>query len=554
MEGASESRLSHTAAFLFFLFFRAISASERNPAMSPYNPAEVILLSCGEHSQTEDGNGRIWKGDVEAGFLASDKTITSTADSQTSVPQVPYMTARIFTSKATYVFPVSDGWKFVRLYFYPANYNHFVASSALFSVSSGRYTLLHNFSSYITSQAQNLDYLIHEFSIYAKNGFLNLTFSPSPHVSNAYGFVNGIEIVSTLNIFSEPARAVLDGRMPPQTYRVLNESALQTVVRLNVGGRYISPVEDSGLFRAWYDDSQYIYGAAFGVTFSSHLNKSIEYTAAVPPYMAPYEVYETARSMGPSPFINQNYNLTWIFPIDAGFNYMVRLHFCEILPIIYKENQRVFKIFLHNQTAETEADVITWGDKKNGVAVYRDYFVLMSYDASPELWVALYPNVATGTEYVDAILNGIEIFKLSAYDGNLARSNPVLPSDIAVNTGPVYRSAPPRNSKNGKLVAILVGVVAIASLVYVAFITFSRWAYGSDAQRLPFTQFNQGRNKKEGQIATSKRGRPFSFAEMKMAGDDHDGVDRHSTAHEDSEEHSQSQGAVFPYMMEVRGR
>ncbi|KAL5974828.1 hypothetical protein ACLOJK_031500 [Asimina triloba] len=411
-------------------------------------------------------------------------------------------------SESTYVFPVSEGWKFVRLYFYPANYGRVLAPNAIFSVSSGPLTLLRNFSSYITSKARNLDHLLYEFSIYARDGFLNLTFTPSPHVPNAYGFVNGIEIVSMPNIFSETARVVLDDRLPPHTYPVSKESALQTVVRLNVGGRDISPVEDSGLFRAWYDDSPYIYGAAFGVAFSSQLSKGIEFTAAVPPYMAPSQVYETARSMG-SPYINQYYNLTWIFPVDAGFNYLVRLHFCEIKSVIYKQNQRVFKIFLHNQTAEKGADVILWGGKKNGVPVYQDYFVLMSYDTSPELWVALHPNTASGSQYYDAILNGIEIFKLSDHGGNLGGPNAVLPVG--------YTESQTRNWKNGKLAAVLVGAVAVVSLAYVAFIAFSRWASYVDAQRLPFTELSQGNNKRKRPIVISKSWGPFSFGEMKSS-------------------------------------
>ena len=58
------------------------------------------------------------------------------------------------------------------------------------------------------------------------------------------------------------------------------------------------------------------------------------------------------------PYIYENYNLIWIFTVDSGFFYQVRLHLCEVEQNITKVNQRVFEIFLNNQTAEWMADVI----------------------------------------------------------------------------------------------------------------------------------------------------------------------------------------------------
>uniref|UniRef100_A0A3Q7I1M1 Protein kinase domain-containing protein n=1 Tax=Solanum lycopersicum TaxID=4081 RepID=A0A3Q7I1M1_SOLLC len=45
-----------------------------------------------------------------------------------------------------------------------------------------------------------------------------------------------------------------------------NSTALENVYRLNVGGNVISPSGDTGMFRSWGDDSNYIFGAATGVT------------------------------------------------------------------------------------------------------------------------------------------------------------------------------------------------------------------------------------------------------------------------------------------------
>ena len=42
--------------------------------------------------------------------------------------------------------------------------------------------------------------------------------------------------------------------------------------------------------------------------------------------------------------------------MDSGFYYLVRLHFCEIVPGVNGANERVFNVFLNNQTADEEAD------------------------------------------------------------------------------------------------------------------------------------------------------------------------------------------------------
>jgi hypothetical protein len=74
--------------------------------------------------------------------------------------------------------------------------------------------------------------------------------------------------------------------------------------------------------------------------------------------------------MGISKTINKSYNLTWEFPVDSGFIYKVRLHFCEFQPEITHVSDRVFLIFIANRTAEEAADVIKWSGG-NGVPVYN---------------------------------------------------------------------------------------------------------------------------------------------------------------------------------------
>ncbi|KAJ4805125.1 Receptor-like protein kinase FERONIA [Rhynchospora pubera] len=252
--------------------------------------------------------------------------------------------------------------------------------------------------------------------------------------------------------------------------------AFQTMYRLNVGGQSLARSQDSGnLYRSWDDDSNYIFGAAFGITFSNDPNVTIEYPPNIPQYIAPVSVYETARSMGPDPHINLQYNLTWILSVDAGFYYLLRFHFCEIQYPMTKPNQRVFFIYINNQTAQTQFDVIAYSGGI-GKPVYRDYVVLTVGSGQMDMWVALYPDLSTKTEYYDAILNGLEVFKMSMVDNNLAGLNPV---PIEQNTiDPTRAYGKNHKGSKGNLAAIIgggVGALVLSIIVCIfLFIIYKR--------------------------------------------------------------------------------
>lgn len=436
-----------------------------------YVPTDKILLDCGSKSDLTDTDGRQWTSDVGSKFAsaAENSTISPAATQDPSVPEVPYMTARVFHSKFTYSFPVASGRKFIRLYFYPASYSNLNASNGVFSVTAGAYTLLKNFSALQTTEALNYAFIVKEYSVNVDSEILNVTFTPSTNTSNSYAFVNGIEIVSMPDIYSTADGAILVGQTTP--YYLDNSTALENAYRLNVGGSDISSSDDTGLFRSWYDDSPYIFGAAFGVTETAAPNKTIVYPEGMPTYVAPQDVYATARSMGPNFNINQNYNLTWIFPVDSGFSYLARLHFCEVAQNITKINQRVFNIFINNQTAEDAFDVIAY-TSQNEVPLYRDYVVIVP-TGSPQrdLWLALRPNEASKSNYYDAILNGVEIFKINDAQDNLAGPNPIpAPKQEKIEPSGI-KSGKSKNQKGiiaggvggGALLAALVGFFLFAA-------------------------------------------------------------------------------------------
>ncbi|PIA38518.1 hypothetical protein AQUCO_02700014v1 [Aquilegia coerulea] len=497
-------------------------------------PTDKIFLNCGAPPETTDGDGQKWTTDIGSKFApAEDNTLTDTASVQNpSVPQVPYMTARIFRSQFTYSFPVASGRKFLRLYFYPASYAGLNPSDAIFGVTSGQFTLLRNFSASQTTEALNFAFIVKEFVVNVVDGRLNVTFHPSSNTSNAYAFVNGIQVVSMPDIYNTiDGTAFIIGQTQP--FYIDNSTTLENVYRFNVGGNDIPTTNDTGMFRTWADDSPYIYGAATGVTDTTNL--TIRYPDSVPSYTAPVDVYATARTMGPNVSVNQQYNLTWIFPVDTGFFYLVRLHFCEIQPGITKINQRVFQIFINNQTATEDAEVVAWAGG-NGIPVYKDYGVLVPPgNGQQDLWLALHPNVRSKSMYYDSILNGVEIFKVNDTTGNLAGPNPI-PAPKQTRIDPPSANHPSRGSSKkqmGIIAGSVGGFAAICLLCFFGFLVSRRRRQGKDSSSsdgpsgwLPLSLY--GNSHSAGSAKTNTTGsyasslpanlcRHFSFAEIKAA-------------------------------------
>ncbi|KAF8378554.1 hypothetical protein HHK36_029898 [Tetracentron sinense] len=408
-----------TFLYLSFFFFHLVLSVSHE---SPYVPDNMIFLDCGSSSSTTYADdGRKWTGDIGSTYAGSEldnKSSTSKALKKIpSVPQVPYMTARIFHSQFTYTFRLSPGLKFVRLHFYPASYPGLDHSKALFSVASTTDTLLSSFNAYRTAEAMKVDCFTKEFSIavLGNEPILKVTFIPSPIISGSYAFVNGIEVVS-MPQYLYSGGGVIPIPLVGQEFPILIENGIfETVYRLNVGGNDISPKDDTGMFRAWSNDSKYVFKAELTSTADS--NVKIKFPSTFPSYSAPVSVYSTARFMGNDRSLNQNNNLTWILPVDSGSYYLVRLHFCEIELAVKQINERVFMIFINNQTTEDQADVIAWSGG-NGVPVYRDYavFATKGSEVRQDLWITLHSNNESRSIYSSAILNGLEIIKLTNTD------------------------------------------------------------------------------------------------------------------------------------------
>ncbi|KAK2632246.1 hypothetical protein EUGRSUZ_L01811 [Eucalyptus grandis] len=265
----------------------------------------------------------------------------------------------------------------------------------------------------------------------------------------------------------------LAGQQTPFTFRTTD--ALEAVKRLNVGGQFVSPARDTGMYRTWEADDEYVTSSDIGV-LPVNTTIQLNYGEQVPNYTAPDPVYTTARTMGRDKRINLSYKLTWSVEVDTNFYYLVRLHFCEFQIEINKPLDRVFRIFINSQLVEGHADVIEWSGK--GVPVYRDFAVAL-YDSQKKrtkLSVALGARPDGSTLYSDAILNGLEIFKISNPDKNLAGLNPdPVPNKRPPPPGPPQSSkAPSSLSKAVKIAIVAGGTSGFTILSLLAFFLYRR--------------------------------------------------------------------------------
>ncbi len=423
---------------------------------APYTPVDNILISCGSSTNVAV-DGRVFEADNTAKTLASGGVSASISQPSPNLLYPNLMQqARFFTTNSSYTFTVTPGRHWIRLYFYPFSFANWAANASLFSVTANQFVLLNNFrpSSWTSPDFPSL---FREYAVNVTSGSLVLGFDPAP---SSYAFINALEVVSLPdNLFSDDASLL--GQASAISPFGLADCAIQAMFHINVGGASVSPQNDStGMWRTWQPDDNFIFTAAVGTTGSVPVTQ-ILYPATLPEYIAPAAVYATARDMGSTNTINQNFNLTWIFPVDLGYTYFVRLHFCEIF--LSAINQRVFNVYINNQTAEMALDIIAVTGHPDG-PLYQDFAVPM-FKGSSDLWLQIGPTVATSSQNTDAILNGVEILKLNNSGGSLSGVNP----DVIVTNpdgSPATGASSMSSSGHGNVGAIIGAVVGC--LVFVA--------------------------------------------------------------------------------------
>lgn len=386
--------------------------------------SKSFLVDCGSNTSTK-ADGRIWVGDLSPNnslSLSSSGLATSSTPSQSSSSAFAeiYKSARVFTTTLNYSFhEIPQGSYFVRLHFSPFSMGDHNVNDSSFSVYANGLRLMLDINVQGEIAHKNLillssghnataSSLVKEFLLPIGPEKLVLSFIPE---KESFGFVNAIEIVSVDDKLFKDSVTKVGGS---EVELGLGGRGVETMYRLNVGGPKLGPSQDLNLYRTWETDSSYmvIENAGEHVDNSS----SISYASHNDSPVAPLLVYETARTMSSdTEVLEKRFNMSWKFEVDPNFDYLVRLHFCEL--VVDKQNQRIFRIYINNQTAAGNFDIYARAGGKNK-AIYQDYYDPVS-SKNDVLWIQLGPDTSAGASGTDALLSGLEIFKLSK-NGNLA--------------------------------------------------------------------------------------------------------------------------------------
>ncbi|XP_031107376.1 receptor-like protein kinase FERONIA [Ipomoea triloba] len=511
---------------IFVVLHLITTASGGSP---PYTPINHILHNCGAPSE-QDFKGRTWKTDdnYPECLPANEIDISVTQTAAVVGAEVPYGTVHIFRKQCTRSYPVSPGLMFIRLHFNPTNYTvpgiiTFQPEDYFFSVTANEYTLLANFSAFLFASVDN-PIVEKEYVVNVNADRLNITFTPSP---NSVAFVNGIEIVSIPTGYYIRGEGAGDDdnqikRVGADSnyYYLFNNTALETLHRLNVGGQTLSPVNDTGMDRTWYSDDEYLIGYGY---FTPHLDVNITYTSSTPAYSAPEIVYTSSRTIA-----NYSNAVNWTFPVDSGFLYLFRLYFCEFAIEIDGGNERVFSVDIANKTAESHVDVFLMAGGSK-IPIFRDYLMNVSdMDGrrnKQNVSFTIRPNMTTRPVWANALLNGLEIFKLNNTQGSMAVPNP---ERLQISVNPAPPAGRPgwsrKNPKNKRFAAVAGGaaggVAVVVILVFLVNLQRKR-ATRDSAKNLTRSSSSNAVNDSSPEQSTESC-RHFSLDELKSATADFD--------------------------------
>ncbi|XP_071730167.1 receptor-like protein kinase THESEUS 1 [Rutidosis leptorrhynchoides] len=380
---------------LFILISSYVQSSS-----SSFTPADNYLIACGS-SQNISFLGQIYVPDLtQSSFSLKDLQDSNIVKSNSTVPLPIHQSARIFTSISTYIFDIhKQGRHWIRLHFYPIPGHNL--TSASFTIMTENFVLL-NSSSFMSYD--NSKFVSKEYSINVNSDTLLLNFIPS---NNSIAFINAIEVVSIPDDLIPDQANVLS---PSSLINGLTQLAFETVYRLNMGGPRLTPQNDT-LGRIWENDEKYLHvnSSAANVSINPSL---IKYPQTLTSEIAPNWVYATAQIMGDANVAGLNFNVTWVLPVDPDFAYFVHLHFCDIVSTSL--NMLLFNIYINSDNAYVGLDLSSLTGNLD-VPFYKDY-VTNSTDESNTLTVSVGPEL--DTDDANAILNGLEVFKIS----NVARS------------------------------------------------------------------------------------------------------------------------------------
>ncbi|KAJ6691710.1 hypothetical protein OIU79_013664 [Salix purpurea] len=370
--------------------------------------SRALTLYCGSPTNTTVGD-RVFVSDDSASLFLSTpkKTLASSSKSVTSGDESPlYQTARIFDGTSKYSFSIRQpGRHWIRLYFNPFVSGSYDMSSAIFDVSTPNHVLLSNLSVKTS--------VVKEFSANVTSKDLVITFTPS---DNSFAFLNALEVVSV------PDELITDDAEtfnPAGRFKGLSWQALETVYRVNMGGPTVS-FENDTLGRTWVPDKSYLLGNNLAINVSNIA--AVKYVGGgATQDSAPNAVYGTATRMNSESDPNSNFNVTWEFNVNPGFQYLVRFHFCDI--VSRSLNDLYFNVYIDSWLVAEDVDPSSIANAL-GVAFYKDF--VSTATVGNKLRVSIGPTNSIASAYPNAILNGLEIMKMNNSLGSLSGLAPAV--------------------------------------------------------------------------------------------------------------------------------
>ncbi|KAL2935267.1 hypothetical protein RDABS01_018385 [Bienertia sinuspersici] len=434
------------------------------PTTPKYTPKDNYLIACGAPEDVSLPDGRSFSSDPSTvSFLSTDEDVKLNVDTLPTPPKngIPplnlppppslplYNSARIFPSSAAYKFPISQaGFHIIRLYFFPLPHPSYNLSTAVFRVTAENYVLLHDFTLPDTPSPTFKEYLLNLTS-----ETLTLKFSPK---KNSFAFINAIEVISLPHdLISDTASTV-----PPGTVEGVALHAFEVALRLNVGGPLVTPRNDT-LWRTWHSDDKFNSFPEGAEKVGIDPSKVRFREGGATRYIAPPWVYATSAEMGNADTINANFNLTWKMPVDPSYDYLIRLHFCDVVSAAL--NDLYFNVYVNGFVGASSLDLssLTTG---LATAYYRDFVINSTSIGNGSIVIQVGPPPNEESSEPNAILNGVEVIKMSNSAGSLSGL-----FDVDGN----YMGASSK-SKTMKTLAVVGLVMGVAALLLVV-VMFVRW-------------------------------------------------------------------------------
>ncbi|KAL1213588.1 putative receptor-like protein kinase [Cardamine amara subsp. amara] len=419
--------------FLLFVFLLSFSFSVF--VSLSFSPADEYLINCGSNVDSTVDNRR-FVGDASASnanFFSSEGSIA--IQSENLVPNVPqiYRTARIFARRAKYEFNVHDkGTYMVRLHFNRIISSKIDLNDALFHVTVNGHVLLRNFNGDDCDSSSKIgSSVIREFLIWVDVGEILIRLVPSE--DSKLAFVNAIEVISApKDLIADVATSVSnDGTVK---LNGLVKQAMEVVYRINVGGRKVTPFNDT-LWRTWLPDDEFLKTGE-GSSEKTYFSGRIKYRpGGASREVCPDNVYNTARVGRRSKGL---VDMSWDFQVSMGYKYLIRMHFCDIAS---KSLGRLyFNVYINGNLAYQDFDISYSTDYVLASPYYIDFVVDSNNSTSGSLitvGVGLSNKTSVDEHGVDAILNGVEIMKMNNSMGSL---------DGYVSTETILSSCPNRRN------------------------------------------------------------------------------------------------------------